>query len=714
MRTDSKKARDLHEQALIEFDRVQSDSYEERQQALQDRRFYSIAGAQWEGDLEAQFENKPKFEINKVHLSVIKIFNEYRNNRVTVDFITKDGSEKDDLADTCDGLFRADEQDSGAQEAYDNAFEEAVGGGFGAIRLVTEYEDEEDDEDERQRIRIEPIYDADASVFFDTDAKRQDKRDARFCFVMYSMTPEAYEDEWDEKAPSSLPKQISEVEYDWFTPDVVYVAEYYRVEFEKETVHVYQTLTGQEERYTDQDFEDDEDLERKLYAYGAEKVREKKVKRRKVHKYIISGNKILEDGGYIAGKCIPIVPVFGKRWFVDNVERFMGHVRLVKDAQRIKNMLTSKLAEISAVSSLGKPLLTPEQIAGNEMMWSEDNIKNYPYLLINPVTDAAGNPSPMGPVSFTQAAQIPPALGALLQAADVDITQLLGGAEETDKMLSHVSGKAHEMLQKRIDGQAYIYMSNFAKAIKRIGEVWLEMAKDVYVEKERKMRSVDSMGEVSSVLLSSPGLSSDGDTVKNDLTKATFDVTVDVGPSSASQREATVQTIMGMLATVQDPQTRQVLESMAMLNMEGDGITETRKYFRKQLVGMGVLEPTEEEAKALQNQEPSAQDKALEAMAQESLAKAQEAQAEAEKTRSEIIEILSKVDLNKAKTAETYSDVDRQNLIAVQQMLEKQAQQQQEAREKLINLQQQQAKLIQGANRQTPQPAHAQLPGQLQ
>ena len=674
---DSKKARDIHATAIKDFDRIQAALYNERKQCLEDRRFYSIAGAQWEGSLGDQFENKPKFEVNKVHLSLIKIFNEYRNNRITVDFITKDGKQEDKLADVCDGLFRADEQDSGAEEAYDNGFEEAVGGGFGAFRLTTEYEDEEDDEDERQRIRIEPIYDADTSVFFDLDAKRQDKADAKYCYVVYSTSPEQFEEEWGE-TPSSVPKSISDVEYDWFTPDVVYFAEYYKVEYEQQTIHVYGTFAGGEERYSDQDFEDDPDLEQRILEIGLQKLREKKTKRRRVRKYILSGSKILEDCGYIAGNNIPIVPVYGKRWFIDNVERCMGHVRLVKDAQRLKNMLTSKLAEISASSTVQKPIFTPEQVAGHEVSWSEDNIKNYPYLLINPITDAVGNPMPSGPIAYTQSAQLPPALATLMQVVDVDQHELLGGSGETDQMLSHVSGKAHAMIQKRIDGQSFIYMDNFAKAVRRAGEVWLSMAKDVYVEKGRRMKAVDPMGQLSQVTMGEAG--------NNVLTKASFDVTVDVGPSSSSQREATVQAFIGILATTQDPQTRQILESLIMLNMEGEGLSQTRAYFRKQLVQMGVLEPTQEEAEAMANatKEPSAQDKALEAMAQESMAKAQEAMAEAEKTRSEIIEILSKVDLNKAKVAQTYSDVDRQNLAQVKQMLE-----QMEAKKELEQQQQQ-------------------------
>ena len=88
----------LHSEALAQFDDVQSALRDERLQCLQDRRFYSLAGAQWEGPLWDQYENKPKFEVNKIMLAVIRVVNEYRNNRITVDFVSKDGAENDKLA----------------------------------------------------------------------------------------------------------------------------------------------------------------------------------------------------------------------------------------------------------------------------------------------------------------------------------------------------------------------------------------------------------------------------------------------------------------------------------------------------------------------------------------------------------------------------------------------------------------------------------------
>ena len=643
----------LHSEALAQFDDVQTALRDERLQCLQDRRFYSISGAQWEGPLWDIYENKPKFEVNKIALSVMRIISEYRNNRITVDYVSKDGAKDDKLAETCDGLYRADEHDSVADEAYDNAFEEAVGGGFGAWRLRTVYEDDEDEENERQRIQIEPIFDADSSVFFDLNAKRQDKADARFCYVIYSMTRESYKEEWNDD-PTDWPKIIHQYEFDWATPDVVYIAEYYKVEDVTETIRVFRAIDGTEERYRAKDFEEDPELENTLAAIGSVEVRQRKIKSRKVHKYIMSGGKVLEDCGYIAGKCIPIIPVYGKRWFVDNVERCMGHVRLAKDAQRLKNMQLSKLGEISALSSVEKPILTPEQVAGHQVMWSEDNLKDYPYLLINPITGPDGSQTVSGPVAYTRAPNVPPAMAALLQVTEQDMQDILGNQQAGEKLVSNISGKAVEMIQQKLDMQTFIYMSNFAKAMKRCGEVWLSIAKDIYIEEGRKMKVITENGETDSVTLMQPMVDQETGEVKmaNDLGAAKFDVDVDVGPSSSSRRAATVRALTGMMQITQDPETLQVLGAMAMMNMEGEGVSEVQNYFRQRLIRMGVVKPTEQEAEAMmaemeargQQQDPNAI--FLQAAAEEAVAKAA-------KARADTIKTVADAELSRARTAET-------------------------------------------------------------
>lgn len=660
MPTKSKTQRltEIHADALQEFDEIQAAQRDERLQCLQDRRFYSIAGAQWEGPLGDQFANKPRFEFNKVHLAVIRIINEYRNNRITVDFTPRDGTRDDRLADACDGLYRADEKACTADEAYDNAFEEGVGGGYGAWRLRACYEDEDDDENERQRIRIEPIFDADSCVFFDLGAKRQDKSDAKRCYVLTPYPMRGYKEEFDDD-PSSWPREVHQHEFDWSTPDLVWVCELYRIEEKSELVRYFRGLDedAADMRVTQDEIDADPQLLDELAATGFRLVREKRVQRRQVVKYIMSGGKMLTDGEVIAGRHIPIVPYFAKRWMVDGVERCMGHVRLAKDAQRLQNMLMSWLAEMATRFDIEKPIFTPEQMAGHALMWAEDNVSKFPYLLANAMKDANGDPIPGtgAPQGYTKAPNLPPAIAALAQIAEQALQDLLGNQQAGEQMQPNLSGKAVELIQNRLDMQVFIYMSNLAKSMKRSGEIWLSMMKDIVVEEGRRMKVVDANGEASSVVLNQPAYDEETSTehIENDLTKASFEVDVDVGPSSTSRRAATVRALTGMMQLTQDPETQSVLGGLAMMNMEGEGISDARDFFRRKLVRMGVVKPTDDEKKELAaeqaNAQPSPGDQAM-------LAMAEEAQANAAQARASTVQKIADADLKRAQTAKTMAE----------------------------------------------------------
>lgn len=645
---------DIHEEALAEFDNIYSAQGEERELCKSDRRFYSIAGAQWEGKHGEQFKDRPKFEINKILLSIIRIFNEYRNNRISVDFVPKDGAPNDKLADMCDMLLRAHEQDSSAEEAYDNAFEESVGGGIGAWRYRAVYEDEDDDDNEFQTIRIEPILEADSCVFFNNEAKRQDKSDAICCFVITSMSPSQYENEWDE-SPDSWDVPNVQSEFDWCTDDTVYVAEYYKVEQRRDYIQTWANLDGKETKYSRQDFIDDDDLEEFLLSTGHTLVREKKIKRRTIVKYILSGGGVLDEE-IIPGTRIPINPIYGKRWVVDNVERMMGHVRPARDCQIIKNMQISKLGEYASLSSLEKPIFDQEQITNHTQMWAEDNTKNWPYLTIDALRDENDNVVVPGPIGYTKSPNIPPALAALLQITEQDMKDILGNQQAGDELMSNVSGVAYDAVQSRLDMQSFIYVSNFAKGIKSGAEIWLSMARHLLVEKGRSVKLVGKKADVESGILNNPILGDDtGTEYENDMTKANFDVTVTIGPHSTTKRQSTVKTLTNMMGVAVDPETQQVLSSLIMMNTEGEGVTEVRDYFRDRLVKMGVIKPSEQEQKemeaAMANIQPDANTKFLEASAQEAMANAENKQADSalkaaktELTQAEILETLANIE----------------------------------------------------------------------
>ncbi len=648
-----------HSQLLQDFNRAQTGQREVRLECLADRRFYSISGAQWEGSLYQQFINRPKFEFNKIHLGVLKIINEYRNNRIGVSFIPADGSDDFKLTDSINGLYRADEQESVADEAYDNGFEEAAAGGFGAWRLRAVEEDETSDDD-YQRIRFEPIFDADSTVFFDRDAIRQDKSDAKKCWVLTPMTYQSYVDTYND-SPTTWPKDVTMQQFDWFIPnDLVYVAETYEVEYIKEINLIFRNAaTGEEQEIPDHELKEEPEIADSLAATGWTLARKDKVNCRKVRKYLMSGGKILEDYGYIAGPNIPIVPVFGQRWVVDGIERCMGAVRLVKDAQRLKNMQISNLAMIAAKSGVEKPIFAAEQVQSHAQMWAEDNVRDFPFLLAEPLTDSNGQMVAMGPTSYTKVPNIPPAMAALMQTTEQDMKDLLGTSDAADQINPNgQSGVAVELVQNRIDMNSFIYMSNFAKAMKRSGEIWLGMAKELYIEEGRKMKSVAEDGTISQATIMQPMLGEAGQVeFENDLNKRRLDVITKVGPSSSSRRQSTVRNLIQMMAVVQDPETQQVLASTALLNFEGEGIDDVRKWVRQKLLNMGVLTPTKEEQQILQQQQEAMASQPPDAQTQLMMAAAQESQAKAQKAQADTVLTAAKAEQTKAETAKTMADI---------------------------------------------------------
>lgn len=680
---------------LSDFDNIQSAVREVRLNCLSDRRFYSVPGAQWEGPVGEQFANKPRFEFNKTHLAVLRVINEYRNNRITVDFIPKDGSKADDTADTCAGLFRADEQDSCAQEAYDNCFEEGTSGGMGAWRLRARYEDPDDDSDDRQRIAIEPIFEADTCVYFSLDGKRQDKADAKRCYLLTSLTPDDYRDQYDDD-PTNWPK-MEDVSYDfdWATPDVVWIAEVYEIEQKEEVIHFFRGIALDDSEPNEIEISADElaidGKANELAATGFREVRTKKVKRPRVRKYIMNGNRVLSDDGYIAGKCIPVIPYYGKRWFVDGIERCQGHVRLARDAQMLQNMIMSWLAEMAARFDVEKPILTPEQIAGHAQMWADDAIQKYPYLLINPITDASGQQMPAGPVAYTKAPNLPPAMAALAQMAAQSLEDMLGNQSAGEQLQPNQSGFAIDLIQQRLDMQTFIYVDNFKKAVKRSGEVWLSMAKDLLIEAGRKMKTIDQNGAASNAELMQPMVNEEtGEKyMSNDLTSAKFDVNVEAGPSSSSKKAATVRGVSGMIQMTQDPEMQMVLTATALMNMEGEGLSDLQPYFRKKLLAVGAVKPTEDEQKeqeAAQQQQaqqpPDANTQYLMAAAQSQAADAMNKQATASLTAAKIEQTNALTDKTRVDAISALHGIDDRKAsqaLAVMQHLDNTAMQREQA-----------------------------------
>jgi hypothetical protein len=341
----SDKLKEVHKRALRRFDSVAMPQQEIRAHALLCRRFISIPGAMWEGPWGDQFENSIKVEIDKLSRAWTR---SSRTIARTASFPTS-GLQAATAIRTPPTRWTACTAPTATISRLSRPAtmrSRKPLPGVWAYRLANDYADPDDKDCDEQRVNPGLlIADADQRVFFDGNSKLYDKSDAKWAFVLTADSKEAFEEEYPGKAVD-WPESKKNMAYDWFAPDVVVKAEYYEVIERDEKLLVFtQLLTESEERWWEDELDAKEIAELKARGW---KMSTKMRRRKRVQKYTMTGAEVLEDHGLIAGPNIPIVPVYGKRWFVDNQERFRGHVSKLMDAQRIYNAKVSKLSETEA------------------------------------------------------------------------------------------------------------------------------------------------------------------------------------------------------------------------------------------------------------------------------------------------------------------------------------------------------------------------------
>ena len=646
----SERLQKVHERALKRFDATAVPQMEMRAEALMCRRFIAIPGAMWEGPWGEQFENSIKVEIDKISRRVEKLVQDYRENRIVPDFRPAGGESDQDTADTLDGIHRADDHYFKAQEARDNAFEEAQAGGFGAYRLTNDLADPYDKDSDAQRINPGLlIADADQRVFFDVNAKRYDKSDARFAFVLTAYSRDAFAEEYGDEFAVDWPENKLVVQYGWFQPDMVIVCEYYEKVDKDETLYVLtHPLLDDEERFWSSEISDDELADRKAQGWV---VAKKRRKRCRIMKYTMSGAEVLIEHGPIAGDRLPIVPVYHKRWFVDNMERFRGAVSKRMDAQRIYNAKVSKLAETDSLSPNETPVYTPEQIAGHEQMWMDANINRSPYLLVNALTDESGQIVQTGAVDKVMPPTLAPVTAVLLQIASGDLTD---EDQDVDEVKANTSAEAMDIAATRVDAKSGIPLDNMRQSVQCEGEIYLGMSREVYWEPGREVETMDEEGGDGVAVLHEAFTDKQGVfRIRNDIARGKYKVVCSVTEATATRRDKTVKSCLNTATVAQaagDTELATVATLTAVMNQDGEGMNDLQSYARKRLVSMGVVQPNEEEQRQMEeaqaNQQPDATQQALLAQAQEFEASAALKGAQAEKA-------IADTKLSGAKAVET-------------------------------------------------------------
>ncbi len=646
---------------LCQFDIDWASGDEARTEATNDLYFSRVS--QWDDWLSEYTTLQYRGQFDVVRPVVRKLVAEMRRNPIDVLYRPKDGASPD-AADTLMGMYRTDMRHNAARSAVNVAVREQIECGVGHWRLVTEYEDN-NLTSRNQVIRRRPLHESCSHVVWDCNSKEQDKSDAKHCTVIQPFSTEGWkvfaeENGIDPKVIPSFQSPDMGWIFPWISKDVVYVGEYYEVEEKSEKVFIYlDPLTREPVSYYQRDIKDVID---DLADKGFVKVAEKKVKRRRVYKSLITCSEILKDRELIAGEHIPIVPAYGEWGFAGDKEVYEGVVRLTKDGQRLRNMIMSFNADIVARNPRKKPIFAPEQIEGYEYMYGGND--DYPYYLQN-WKDENGSDLPIGPMAYMENPEVPQANAYMLEAATAAVKEVASLGVDTEAANGQVAFDTVNQLNMRADLETYVFQDNLATAFRRDGEIYQSMVNDIYDVPRNVTVTLEDGTEKDVQVLSQVVDLQSGDVVTLNDIRGRYECYTDTGPSFQSMKEQNRAEIQELLTKVpQGTPEWQMLLLQYFTLLDGKGVEMMREYANKQLVMMGLKKPeTPEEIQMVQQsqqqpKEPTPEQIAAQGqmlMGQAELIKAQNQQTQ---IQVDAAKVEGQNQLNAAKVAEIFNNMD--------------------------------------------------------
>jgi hypothetical protein len=509
---------------------------------------------------------RPCLTINKTRQHCLQVINDARQNKAAIRITATGGGATAQSATIYEGIVRHIEYISNAPQAYDAATYHQVFAGIGYWRVMTDYVD---DDSLDQDIFIRRVNDP-LGVFLDPDIKEYDGSDARFGFIFADQPRDKVESEYPifRNKPITRSTSIDGEEPAWIRDDHVRVAEYFRLVETPDWLFV--DTQGKHIKGSDVP-----SAEARQALREHPDVRKRRISRKQLQWFKIVGDEIV-DRRDLPGKYIPIVRVVGEETVIDHQLDRKGHVRALKDPQRIYNYNRSAEVEYGALQTKA-PWITPAAaIEGREPAWNNANRENRAYLTWNH-RDEEGQEIP--PPTRPDPPQGAPvfAQGAQMAAEDMMLVsgqyQAMMGAQGNER-----SGVAIERRQREGDNATYHYIDHLASAIRYTGRIILDWVPEVYTT-ERVVRILAEDGSESPVTVSPNGPQAVTQVARQGQIARIFnpnvgryEVQADVGKGWGTQRQEASEAILQIIT--QAPNMMPVVGDLLFRNLDFPGAEE--------------------------------------------------------------------------------------------------------------------------------------------
>lgn len=586
------KLQKKHKDNLLAFNRAIAGNYDCSRQQNDDMLFAKVAGEQWRGSDSKQWANKPKPENNKIAKQVNRLLGQFERLELNAKISSASIDATDDDAELLQSRWRNDFNMSDGVEAQQNAADEAFTCGFGAFKIVAEFEDPENPNSDLQNLSVTPVYSACTSVVFNAGAIRKDKQDAKRCWQLERVDRLETEEQYDtDIAP--FPEAVGSFEWSDNTTGDIYIAHSYEVVDRKVKEYRFGddyviTVDGRKrtdslgESVSKEEFDD-------LVEFAEHELITRQV--RYCEYSLMTGDQYLVKPIRTPFKSIPVIPQYGYHNVINGVEYVCGEVARQRDPQRFENMVMGSHMESLAESQSTIPEYAPEQIARHGLAHSRKNIDKPAYLMSDPIKDANGNIVQAGPIAIHGPPQLGSSLAAAGQYTQQAQAEMSGAGSST--VPTNAAADAVRQVNERQDDAFQPLMQNAMQATKALCNVWIPAAQELYFSNQRSIRVVAPDGAVSQV-----------ETLQNDerngiigpfknSAPGKYDVSVKTGESHKSKKEADLASAEKILqyANTETTEGKMAL-LMAIQSTTGEGTQAIRSMARwseiKLLMAEGV------------------------------------------------------------------------------------------------------------------------------
>lgn len=614
---EAKRKSDLVDLARKRFRLAEEAESEIRKQADEDIRFR--AGEQWPEHIlkERELDKRPALVINRMPQFERQVTNEQRQAKPAIKVSPVDSGADKETAEVIQGLIRHIENDSSAAVAYDTALTNAVRGGIGYVRAITEYESEDSFDLVLKILRVRDY----ASIYLDPAHQQPDASDANFAFVVDSGISE---EQFGAEFPDVEPTKGGWGDRTDTKDGTCQVVEYFYRERVEDVLVVLQRLAVHPEtgmvaldEQTGQPLTDGQPFKEYKSSIPEEDwpfyavLKSRPTHRIKVCWVKIAGSTVVEEKEF-PSQYIPIVPVLGDEIWVRGKRVLEGLIRHAKAPQQMYNFWATALTEGIALAPKAPVIAAEGQLEGYEKDWADAASKNKAYLLYRPKTLGGQLLPPPNRNGYE------PPIAAMSQAMmfaadDMKATTAIYDASLGNRS-NETSGRAIGARQEQSQVATFHFSDNLERGLTHLGRILVDAIPRVY----SGARIIRILGEDATPKMvgvnGHPPL--DNQRRGFDLGTGRYDVTVSMGPSYGTKRKEAVATQMEFIRIF--PPAAQAIGDLVAENMDWPGAEKVTKRLKKMLPPqLQEPEDKEEADPAALSQQLAQQGQMLEQMKQE-------------------------------------------------------------------------------------------------